>query len=259
MAGRRAPRQLEILEDRTLLAAALSEFMDPNPAAGNLFGHSFVALSTGNIVITSPLDDFGGTDAGAVYLFNGATGVLISTLRGSKANDIVRGGLSGGGVTALSNGNYVVSNFSCRSGALVWAGAVTFGNGTSGTSGTITSANSAIGLTSSTSLQPIVVDNVNNTFFARFLAEGGGKVRVGSQFDSFANDPPTVPVDNDPAANSVPEVFRQPPVVNQATRPKPFSTAKDRSVTQCSIVAFRFAKEAIFRRAKGHCCLSNDP
>lgn len=71
MAGRRAPRQLEILEDRTLLAAALSEFMDPNPAAGNLFGHSFVALSTGNIVITSPLDDFGGTDAGAVYLFKG--------------------------------------------------------------------------------------------------------------------------------------------------------------------------------------------
>ena len=51
--------------------------MDPNPTAGDHFGAAVVPLSTGNVVITSPLDDTGGTDAGAVYLFNGATGDLM--------------------------------------------------------------------------------------------------------------------------------------------------------------------------------------
>ena len=74
---------VEGLEDRTLLAAAFPEFVDPHPAAGNQFGDTVVALSTGNVVITSPFDDAGGTNAGAVYLFNGATGALISTLTGS--------------------------------------------------------------------------------------------------------------------------------------------------------------------------------
>src|SRR5262245_50622036 len=73
------------LEDR--IAPAFSEFVDPHPASGNQFGHSVVPLGTGNVVITAPFDDAGGTDAGAVYLFNGATGALISTLTGSHAND----------------------------------------------------------------------------------------------------------------------------------------------------------------------------
>src|SRR5262249_29217134 len=85
-------------------AATFPEFVDPNPASGNQFAATVVALSTGNVVITSPFDDAGGADAGAVYLFNGSTGALISTLRGSAANDRV----GSGGVTALSNGNYVV-------------------------------------------------------------------------------------------------------------------------------------------------------
>ena len=46
--------------------AAFAEFVDPNPAAGNQFGATVVALSTGNVVITSPFDDAGGVDAGAV-------------------------------------------------------------------------------------------------------------------------------------------------------------------------------------------------
>ncbi len=58
----------------TVAGPAFTEFADPHPAAGNQFGSSVVALSTGNVVITSPYDDFGATDAGAVYLFNGATG-----------------------------------------------------------------------------------------------------------------------------------------------------------------------------------------
>jgi hypothetical protein len=70
-----------------------AEFVDPNPNPGNMFGLSVVPLSNGNVVVTSPYDDAGETNAGAVYLFNGATGELISTLTGSHANDNV--GLGG--------------------------------------------------------------------------------------------------------------------------------------------------------------------
>src|SRR5206468_682769 len=91
------------------------------------------------------------------------------------------------GVTALPNGNYVVSSLLWHNGALVNAGAVTFGRGSSGVSGAITSANSALGAAADTNLQSVIVaDNVNRTFFGRFLLEGGGKVRVGSQLDGFA-------------------------------------------------------------------------
>jgi hypothetical protein len=86
------------------ITPAFSEFLDPHPAAGNQFGATVVALTTGNVVITSPFDDAGGADAGAVYLFNGATGGLISTLTGTQAND----NIGSGGVTVLTNGNYVV-------------------------------------------------------------------------------------------------------------------------------------------------------
>jgi hypothetical protein len=142
----RASRQsrrlhVEGLEQRQLMAADFSEFLDPNPASGNQFGHTVVPLRGGNVVITSPFDDAGGTDAGAVYLFNGKTGALISTLTGAKENDQ----LGFGGVTTLSNGNYVVISPSWDNGDVVEAGAVTFGSGTIGVSGVVSSSNSLVG------------------------------------------------------------------------------------------------------------------
>ena len=139
---RREGAQAAALESRMLLSAAFPEFVDPNPNAGNQFGHSVVALSGGNVVITSPFDDAGGTDAGAVYLFNGATGALISTLTGSSANDNV----GNNGVTALSNGNYVVRSLNWD-GAVADEGAVTWGSGTTGISGAVSAANSLVGST----------------------------------------------------------------------------------------------------------------
>jgi hypothetical protein len=120
-----------------LHAAAFPEFVDPHPAPGNQFGAIIVPLATGNVVITSPGDDLGGSDAGAVYLFNGATGTLISTLRGSHANDAV----GGSGVTALANGNFVVVSPSWNS----TLGAATWGSGTTGVSGIVASSNSLVG------------------------------------------------------------------------------------------------------------------
>ena len=95
------------------------------------------------MVITSPYDDAGGTDAGAVYLFNGSTGALISTLIGSTAGDHV----GAGGVTALSNGNFVVLSPFWDNGAIANAGAVTWGSGTTGVRGVVSAANSLVGST----------------------------------------------------------------------------------------------------------------
>ncbi|PHS15801.1 MAG: hypothetical protein COA78_04500 [Blastopirellula sp.] len=124
-----------------MLAVNFSEFIDPNPRPGNEFGHSVVPLSTGNVVITSPYDNAGGVDAGAVYLFNGQTGALISTLTGSTNDDHV--GLDG--VTALTGGNYVVASFYWDNNGVRDAGAVTWGSGISGISGVVSDQNSLVG------------------------------------------------------------------------------------------------------------------
>lgn len=118
------------------------KFADPNPSEANGFGDSVVTLATGNVVITSPQADVGGVkDCGAVYLFNGNTGALISTLTGSTVNDLV----GNGGVTALANGNFVISSQNWDRGNAVDAGAVTWGNGVAGVSGPVGSANSLVG------------------------------------------------------------------------------------------------------------------
>ena len=83
------------------------------------FGESVTVLANGNIVIAYPLYDAGSTpDVGAVYLYDGATLALISVLTGSTANDQV----GSGGVTALSNGHYVVRSPDWDNGAVMDAG-----------------------------------------------------------------------------------------------------------------------------------------
>lgn len=118
------------------------ELVDPAPGAGNGFGIP-VVLTNGNIAVDDRLDDVGGADAGAVYLYDGLTGALISTLHGTTANDRV------GSVTPLTNGNYVVAslNWDNPSGPAVDAGAATFRNGTADTSGVVSAANSLVGTT----------------------------------------------------------------------------------------------------------------
>lgn len=133
------------LESRNLLTS-FGELIDPNPSPGNRFGDSVVALETGNIVVSAPFDDAGGVDAGAVYLFNGSTGDLVSTLIGGSPNDrIGLGGFWHEGVVALGNGNFVVNSPFWDRGAISDAGAVTFGDGKTGVSGVVDASNSLIG------------------------------------------------------------------------------------------------------------------
>ena len=143
------------------------------------FGLNVVALSTGNIVVAAD-------DPPVAYLYNGHTGTLISVLTGtgvlgftvtaltngnyvlagwsqgwatatwangmtgisgtvSATNSLVAGGdvSSDFKVTPLANGNYV-ADFVGWDGNM---GAVTWGNGTTGTVGTVSAANSLVGST----------------------------------------------------------------------------------------------------------------
>ena len=109
---------------------------------------SVVALDGGNYVVQSPYWDNGAaTDAGAVTFGNGTTGVSgvvssANSLVGSTTDDYV------GSVVAVDGGNYVVRSRSWDNGAVTDAGAVTFGNASSGgVSGVVSAANSLVGST----------------------------------------------------------------------------------------------------------------
>ena len=105
------------------------------------------ALTNGNYVVDSPNWNNG---VGAVTWGSGTAGVsgVVSgsnSLVGSTANDQV--GFGGYGVTALTNGNYVVCSPDWHNGAGVAVGAATWESGTTGVSGVVSSANSLVGST----------------------------------------------------------------------------------------------------------------
>lgn len=115
------------------------------PAGSGSFGYSVTVLTNGNYVVVDPYWDNGAiTNVGAVYLYNGATHTLISTLRGSTMSDNV--GIAG--ITSLPNGNFVVKSTNWKNGATISAGAVTWINGTTGLNGVVSSANSLVGSSS---------------------------------------------------------------------------------------------------------------
>ncbi len=117
---------------------------NPNASSGDDFGSSITELSNGNLVITAPSSTVGGVaSAGKAYLMNGTTGAVISILAGSTAGDQV--GYKG--VTALTNGNYVVGSTYWNNGAINKVGAVTWGSGATGISGVVSAVNSLVGST----------------------------------------------------------------------------------------------------------------
>jgi outer membrane protein assembly factor BamB len=60
--------------------ALLQTLQKPKPAAGDQFGVSVAALGD-RLLIGAPYDDTGAKDAGAVYVFDAATGALARTLQ----------------------------------------------------------------------------------------------------------------------------------------------------------------------------------
>ena len=158
------------------------DLADPNPGANEYFGRYSVVLPNGNIVATDDLDSFAASNAGAVYLFNGTTGALISSLTGSSAND----GVGRDGVTVLTNGNYVVRSGLWNNGVATFAGAATFGLATTGVSGVVSAANSLVGTTANDfvggNITALTNGNyvVTSTGWSNGAASSAGAVTFGS-------------------------------------------------------------------------------
>jgi len=107
------------------------------PPGSTRFGRVMTILSNGNIVVAGTIPG-GRYGLDAIYLYNGVTGALISTLTEGPFDTYA---LGSGGVIELSNGNYLVVS-------LPWewlVGAVTWGNGVTGVSGVVNSTNSLVG------------------------------------------------------------------------------------------------------------------
>ena len=109
-------------------------------------------LTNGSYVVGSPLWDNGSaSDAGAIIWGNGVGGTIgvisaANSLVGSTKNDYAGSDASGQNkITALTNGNYVVSSTGWDKGSAANAGAVTWGDGLGGTVGAISAENSLTG------------------------------------------------------------------------------------------------------------------
>ena len=127
-----------ISSDNSLIGSQTGDYVGSRGIAG---------LTNGNYVVASRNWANGSaTNAGAVTWGNGAGGVkgLLSadnSLVGSRTGDFV----GSGGVTVLTNGNYVVNSPNWANGSASFAGAVTWGSGTAVLNGTISDLNSLIG------------------------------------------------------------------------------------------------------------------
>jgi hypothetical protein len=147
------------------------------PAGSGYFG-SVTVLPNGNFVVIDHLYDEGGLqDVGAVYLYNGTTKALISTLKGSTTNDKVGSGRA----TVLSNGNFVVISHNWNNGAATNAGAVTWINATAGLSGVVSSANSIVGSATDDGVGGAVVLLNNGNYVVRsFNWNNGAAANAGA-------------------------------------------------------------------------------
>jgi filamentous hemagglutinin family protein len=166
------------------------QLVDPNPTNGGRFGENMISLSTGNIVITALGDN---ANAGAVYVYNGLTGGLISSLVGSTTGTTSTGDRIGNGtIMALSgNGNFVVSSIFWNNGVPnAHVGAVTWGNGTTGFSGglavPIGTVNSLIGSTSADRVGLVVRSLGNGNYITGSLQWNNGAI-IDAGFLAFGN------------------------------------------------------------------------
>lgn len=156
--------------------------------AGDQLGYGgIVVLASGNFLVLSPEWDHGGViNAGAVTFGHADQGFEVTLLEnvtpsnslvGSTMNDYL-------GITrpvALSNGHYVVGSRYWDNGSIVDAGAVTWGNGREGVTGTISVANSLVGSSPVDSLGAVAVTPLFNGNYVMCAPnwDQGGTPNVG--------------------------------------------------------------------------------
>jgi hypothetical protein len=160
------------------MAASLTQFalVSPNPLNPfvDTFGSSVVVLRNGNVVVSNPNDSTVAANAGAVFLYNGRTGALLGELDGSTSGDFV----GSGGITALANGNFVVSSPNWQSGGSS-VGAATWLNGQGWATEAVSATNSLVGSTSGDQVASsgvTALPNGNYVVDSPFWQNGGAMV-----------------------------------------------------------------------------------
>jgi len=139
-------------------------------------GSTITVLESGNFVVGSPYWNNGTGAATFVDANTGLTGQVSSTnsLVGGTAGDNV------GYVTALANGHYVVSVPNWHNSANIGVGAVTWANGTTGLSGTVTAANSLVGATAGDEIGRLVTALPNGNYVVQSPLWHLGSISVGA-------------------------------------------------------------------------------
>jgi len=141
-----------ILIDDTAAGISYRELLDPNPNTdaqnGNGWGQ-IIELQSGNTLVTDPYDNAAGTRSGAIYVYRGSDGALLTALTGAAAEDGVGIGHRidvGSNLllvhTLFGSGNGEIAN---AKGAVTWLDPVTgrLSDGTTG--GVVSAANSLLG------------------------------------------------------------------------------------------------------------------
>ncbi|NGX63663.1 MAG: hypothetical protein KR126chlam6_01076, partial [Candidatus Anoxychlamydiales bacterium] len=145
------------------------------------FGIGTVALSNGNYIVQSDFyPDL--SSKGTVSFGDGSTGTFgvvdsTNSLIGTTASDTI----GSGGITLLAEGNYLISSPLYDDGGNANAGAVTLGDGTNGTLGSITTDNSVIGAKPNAGLGTIAYETVFQKAYMQFANDntsGGTSGRV---------------------------------------------------------------------------------
>lgn len=154
---------------------------------GDLVGASVTVLGSGNYVVASSNWSNGASNpaSGAATWGSGGAGVkgLVSaanSLVGSTTSDYV----AGGGVVALSNGNYVVASPKWHNGGSA-LGAATWGNGNTGTVGAVGAANSLTGATAGDAVATSItaLRNGNYVVASPDFQQGGAAVGAATWVD----------------------------------------------------------------------------
>jgi len=176
---------------------------EPVSAANSIVGSSAndnvgqqapIILSNGNYVVATPTWDNGSVvNAGAVTWGSGTgpTAAVISaskSLVGATADDQV----GNGGVAVLTNGNYAVRSPTWDNGAMVDAGALTWGDGTTGTAGVISAANSLVGSTANDDVGENLVSLANGDGLALSRQWDNGAIVDAGAVTYFKGDGTTV-------------------------------------------------------------------
>ena len=126
------------------------------------YGMVYILPNGNYVIVDAGADQY----KGAVYLYHGQTHALISKLTGSQPNDQI----GYGGITVLSNNNFIVLSPYWMNGTKFRAGAVTLVNGVTGLNGQVSVNNSLVGSDS--------MDNVGS----RLTVLSNGHVVIVSPF-----------------------------------------------------------------------------